>query len=148
MLIIHLIKPHHLLDKSTLPAKKVGLVSGMHVYMFLHRSTLFIEEHMGCICPRNMNCSHLKLHALSMAMTRMYIGWLWYDHDRTMRWWCDKNMTMVLPINDHEMTMTPWSCPSCIMVIKWYLYHHIIISSWLCGDRVIIMICPCVSQWP
>ena len=74
-------------------------------------------------------------------MTRMYIVWLWYDHNRTMRWiwyiWCDNNMTMALPINDHAMTMTPWSCPSHVMVIRWYLYDHVILSSLLCRDHVI-----------
>ena len=55
-------------------------------------------------------------------------------------------MTMALPIIAHEMTMTPWSCPSHVMAIRWYLYDHVILRSLLCRDRVIIMICTCIGQ--
>ena len=48
-------------------------------------------------------------------------------------------MTMALPQNDHEMTMTPRSCPSCVMVMVWSLYDHLIVSSWLCQDCVVIV---------
>ena len=68
-----------------------------------------------------------------------------------MRWiwhvWFDNNITMALPQNDHEMTMPPWPCPSCVMVMIWSSYNKAIVGSWVCRDRGIVMIWQYIGQW-
>ena len=88
-------------------------------------------------------------HTCSMTMTRpwqhiwTHVYWmimimtgLWgiYDmYDVTTAW------QMALPRNYDEMTMTPRSCPSCVMAMVWSLYDHVIVSSWSCQDLVVIV---------
>ena len=114
--------------------------------------------HVGCdsqiFCTKELLLTSKMVSArvkvLNPSVARVTVFLEGYGHDRTLGWiwhiWCDNNMIMALPINDRNMSMSLWSCPSRVMVMVWSSCVHAIVSAWSSQDRVMIVLSSCYSH--